>query len=411
MHKTTALPSTEINPAVNEHAAQWGLSPTSGPMWDFNTATFQTMLAQFNASPPHEKVQKLAEFLQTVMKISKPYGQFEHTLPPEFIDLFNETFPVKLAQGTEKSEAHPVTVKKIQIDSKTLPQAGTEAYAAQALPKSPYWILPETLWLAPHAPQSFNPARSSTAPPPHPVYTLYAAMPVALGVELCHLVMPGEASPEKQLFLDQLGSKGEGLSLTEIPHISRIKIVLNLFKALQELHTKHEWIHHDLKSNNLFLTEDLRVILMGFGMSHDQTDCISASVSKGSVNYAATELFLERPVTDPTLTPSIDAFSAGVVAQEILTAHIILEFTLFGPAKLAHIRWEDLSKSNPTQNGYAVENAALIVDGLKQSGFTPEQTSVLTEIITGLHHPLPEHRMTLETAIAQLTPLTDAAGT
>ena len=408
MHKTTALPSTEINPAVNEHAAQWGLSPTSGPMWDFNTATFQTMLAQFNASPPHEKVQKLAEFLQTVMKISKPYGQFEHTLPPEFIDLFNETFPVKLAQGTEKSEAHPVTVKKIQIDSKTLPQAVTEAYAAQALPKSPYWILPKTLWLAPHAPQSCKPARASTD-----TYTLYAAMPVAPGMELCHLILP-EDSTEKRPFLHQLGSIGEGRLLTEIPPISRIMTVWNLFQALQKLH-KEGWVHHDPQIANLFITEDLRVVLTDFGMSHAKSDLPSANAYVGTVNYAATELFLERTVTDPT---RIDAFSAGADAQAILTGGIFPDLTQLPPGKsgyplglasMAHTRWEDLSKSNPTQNGYAVEYAKRIEAELQQSGFTPNQTRVLTQIITGLHHPLPEHRMTLPEAIARLTPLVAAS--
>ncbi|XP_022924940.1 probable inactive receptor kinase At5g58300 [Cucurbita moschata] len=90
---------------------------------------------------------------------------------------------------------------------------------------------------------------------------------------------------------------------------TRLKVSLGSAKGLAHIHSK--FIHGNIKSSNILLTQDLNGCISDFGLTHLMN---SAAVPSRSIGYRAPEVIETRKLTQKS-----DVYSFGVVLLEMLT--------------------------------------------------------------------------------------------
>lgn len=106
----------------------------------------------------------------------------------------------------------------------------------------------------------------------------------------------------------------------EIP----IERVRHYFKQLADvLHYIHSCgiVHHDIKLENILITDNHRLILLDFGLAIDQKAIVSKA--RGTLDYIPDEA-LGMHIAEP----SIDWWAAGIVLSEFITTEIPTETIL-----------------------------------------------------------------------------------
>jgi len=88
-----------------------------------------------------------------------------------------------------------------------------------------------------------------------------------------------------------------------------------LLQALDYLHAR-QYVHRDVKSANVRVRPDGRLILMDFGLADRVGSELTGGVS-GTPGYLAPEILLKRPATSKT-----DLYAVGCLAYEMLTGHL-----------------------------------------------------------------------------------------
>eukprot|EP00249_Psilotum_nudum_P036851 c8875_g1_i1 orf=12-1340(-) len=92
-----------------------------------------------------------------------------------------------------------------------------------------------------------------------------------------------------------------------------IRIALDVAKGMEYLHSQGV-IHRDLKSENLVLTDDLRVKVADFGISCLESQWDNMKGFNGTYRWMAPELINEKPYSR-----KVDVYSFGIVLWELLT--------------------------------------------------------------------------------------------
>jgi serine/threonine protein kinase len=88
-----------------------------------------------------------------------------------------------------------------------------------------------------------------------------------------------------------------------------------LLQALDYLHAR-QYVHRDVKSANVRVRADGRLILMDFGLA-DRVGSEPTGGVSGTPGYLAPEILLKRPATSKT-----DLYAVGCLAYEMLTGHL-----------------------------------------------------------------------------------------
>ena len=96
----------------------------------------------------------------------------------------------------------------------------------------------------------------------------------------------------------------------------KIKIALQIALAIKYIHSKNI-LHCDLKSDNIFLDENLNAKLGDFGFSYIMSKEPKHAVG-GTYNYMAPEILIDKEKYEKTA----DIFSYGLILWEILTGKI-----------------------------------------------------------------------------------------
>ena len=102
-----------------------------------------------------------------------------------------------------------------------------------------------------------------------------------------------------------------------LPYHVQVNLWHDIALALTYLHSKHI-IHRDLSGNNVLLIAGSRAKVTDFGMSmFTYVDATKSRLTNcpGNANYMSPEALIERP----TYSETLDVFSSGVVALQILT--------------------------------------------------------------------------------------------
>ena len=102
-----------------------------------------------------------------------------------------------------------------------------------------------------------------------------------------------------------------------LPYHIQVNLWHDIALALTYLHSKHI-IHRDLSGNNVLLIAGSRAKVTDFGMSMlTHVDATKSRLTNcpGNANYMSPEALIERP----TYSETLDVFSSGVVALQIIT--------------------------------------------------------------------------------------------
>ena len=102
-----------------------------------------------------------------------------------------------------------------------------------------------------------------------------------------------------------------------LPYHIQVNLWHDIALALTYLHSKHI-IHRDLSGNNVLLIAGSRAKVTDFGMSmltHVDATKSRLTHCPGNANYMSPEALIERP----TYSETLDVFSSGVVALQIIT--------------------------------------------------------------------------------------------
>ncbi|KAI1695501.1 protein kinase domain-containing protein [Ditylenchus destructor] len=113
----------------------------------------------------------------------------------------------------------------------------------------------------------------------------------------------------------QMGENGSLLDMLRIRgrfnELETCYFLHQILSACDHIHSS-EFVHHDLKLNNIFLNKDFRVKVGDFGISTKATEAITGLY--GTPNYIAPEMFDEtRPHTN-----KVDMWAIGIMAYAML---------------------------------------------------------------------------------------------
>ncbi len=128
--------------------------------------------------------------------------------------------------------------------------------------------------------------------------------------------------------------------------LEAIEIMYGLTSAVMDAH-RHNVIHRDIKSQNVFLTPDGTVKLGDFGIATFQNAnarLTRSEVVVGSVHYLAPEIYKGEPAT-----PQSDIYSLGVTFFELITGKVPYEddSAITVALKHANDKFPSAKKYNP----------------------------------------------------------------
>ena len=113
-----------------------------------------------------------------------------------------------------------------------------------------------------------------------------------------------------------------------IPTETIVCMALDVARGMEYLHTQGV-VHRDLKSENLVLTEDLRVKLTDFGVGCLETECDARIDDTGTYRWMAPEM-----ISHKHYSKKVDVYSFGVVLWELVTGQ--LPFEEMTPVQVAY---------------------------------------------------------------------------
>ena len=148
---------------------------------------------------------------------------------------------------------------------------------------------------------------------------------------------------------DQLESSDDGLPLSRVKYI-----FVQLISALEHIHSRN-FVHHDVKLENILIDPQDRIYLIDFGCGQGYTPGLRTSRGQyGSSYYAAPEIWLQRPREGP----EVDVWAAGVCLYLLA-----IGFFPFGGSSSQEI-WEEIQKKNLYQDE-RLKQQPLLFDLLK----------------------------------------------
>jgi len=116
---------------------------------------------------------------------------------------------------------------------------------------------------------------------------------------------------------------GTAAKVRDLPHATRIDIIIQLLKALSYAH-QNNVIHRDIKPDNLLIDDNGNVKILDFGIAQfydDQSALLEKTTSgtvMGTYNYMSPE---QRESAD-NVTDRSDLYSVGVVMYELFTGKL-----------------------------------------------------------------------------------------
>jgi len=116
---------------------------------------------------------------------------------------------------------------------------------------------------------------------------------------------------------------GTAAKVRDLPHATRIDIIIQLLKALSYAH-QNNVIHRDIKPDNLLIDDNGNVKILDFGIAQfydDQSHLLEKTTSgtvMGTYNYMSPE---QRESAD-NVTEQSDLYSVGVVMYELFTGKL-----------------------------------------------------------------------------------------
>lgn len=120
------------------------------------------------------------------------------------------------------------------------------------------------------------------------------------------------------------GRNLSSIHITDISHQHKIKIVKDIADILRYLHINN-FIHRDLKPDNLIINDKWKVHLIDFGIA---TICLnkqnSVEINKGTLNYLAPECFQIAGINDKEealvrITTKVDIWSFGCLVSYLFS--------------------------------------------------------------------------------------------
>lgn len=110
--------------------------------------------------------------------------------------------------------------------------------------------------------------------------------------------------------------KKESLPFVGLSATDRAAILIGTVRGLVTIHEKSV-IHLDIKSGNIFLTEDLLAVIGDFGTAVFEKDAIAHSDVVGTMSWIAPERFDGGPLTDKT-----DIYAIGILMWVLATERV-----------------------------------------------------------------------------------------
>ena len=137
----------------------------------------------------------------------------------------------------------------------------------------------------------------------HPNIVLY--MGASVDNNDCYMITEYAQEDSLSKFLHEKKKK--------LNNLQKIYIALQLASAIHYIHFRNI-VHRDIKSDNIFLDETLKIKLSHFGLSTSLKKITEKKICSDNFAYMAPEIMLEK-----TYTKSADIFSYGMILWELIT--------------------------------------------------------------------------------------------